>query len=198
MPREEAQQVFTVHSESDTHFHLLTVSGLSPDTDYQFRATSHGTPAAVTHNYLQERAQTFTTLQQLRGTKRGYIVVANDVHMGETKDGRWFGNFPPPAEPNPSDPPYPETCLRAVIEGAAAVGASHLFVNGDLTSEARPTEVACARELLKSFPGVTRTTRGNHDRPHVPDDTLNYQTCSPVKGTHHDCYGDAFEPWQQA
>ncbi|TQL62993.1 calcineurin-like phosphoesterase family protein [Propioniferax innocua] len=207
------EAVREVHSLGEAAFHLLTVEGLEPDTDYCFEADSEGARAKPTHHLIEESRRVVRTLPRLPGELLETIVVANDVHIGETVDGVLVGEFPPPARVPEGARPYPEVALAAVIEGARRAGASRLFVNGDLTSEARPEEVRRARELLDTFPGRWRVTRGNHDRPHRADQDARYAECStytPPEGAlssaardegrdYRDCFGEHFgerqRPW---
>lgn len=185
-------------SPSDRYFHQLTVTGLKPDTTYAYLATSNGTEAAATHNRRQEETRLFTTLPRLTGPMLGTIVVANDTHIGEDGDGIWKNNFPPPARSLPGERPYPEVSLDAVIDTAHAVGASHLFINGDVTSEARPQEIERARQLLSRFTGTVRCTRGNHDRPHKLSDGPEYAGAPAYDDERTDGWGAVFEPRQTA
>ncbi|WP_212913631.1 metallophosphoesterase [Streptomyces sp. TS71-3] len=77
--------------------------------------------------------------------------------------------------------------------------ADRLLVAGDLTSEAKPADVARVRELLDGYGRLDHdyfVTRGNHDRPHVGD---AYDTCTvlPDATDHHDCRGDVFPTRRQ-
>lgn len=197
-PAGQPQAVKTVESTVDTFFHLLTIDGLEPDTDYEFSATSHGIQPTFLSTITESGGLTFTTLPAPTGQQLGSIVVTNDTHIGEQLDGLLFANFPPPAMAAPGQPPYAEVCLNAGLSTAQTYGASHFFINGDVTSEARPAEVRRAQEILSTFKGVTRTTRGNHDRPHRRDDSSGYETCPVYDETHFDCYGQVFNPRQQA
>lgn len=197
-PVDKPQETTVVRSESDRFFHQLTATGLKPETTYAYLATSNGTEAAATHNAVQEGKRTFTTLSKLTGELLGTIVVTNDTHIGENGDGIWKNNFPPPARSYPGERPYPEVSLDAVIATAHSVGASHLFVNGDVTSEARPWEIDRAHELLSTFNGTFRTTRGNHDRPHKLSDGPEYANAPSYDDKRTDGWGAVFEPRQQA
>ncbi|MCT1452710.1 MULTISPECIES: metallophosphoesterase [unclassified Corynebacterium] len=197
-PVDNPSDTTVVSSPSDRYFHQLTATGLKPDTTYAYLATSHGTEAAATHNRAQEETRLFTTLPRLTGPLLGTIVVANDTHIGENGDGIWKNNFPPPARSLPGERPYPEVSLDAVIDTAHEVGASHLFVNGDVTSEARPREIERAKELLGRFNGKVRCTRGNHDRPHKLSDGPEYADAPAYDESHTDGWGAVFEPRQTA
>ncbi|WP_273416585.1 metallophosphoesterase [Corynebacterium appendicis] len=197
-PVDNPSDTTVVASPSDRYFHQLTVTGLRADTTYAFLASSHGTEAAATHNRKQEGARLFTTLPRLSGPMLGTIVVANDTHIGENGDGIWKNNFPPPARSLPGERPYPEVSLDAVIDTAHSVGASHLFINGDVTSEARPWEITKAQELLGRFNGTVRCTRGNHDRPHKLSDGPEYADAPAYDDKRTDGWGAAFEPRQTA
>lgn len=197
-PVDNPAHTTVVKSPSERFFHQLTVTGLKPATTYAYLATSHGTEAAATHNRRQEETRLFTTLPRLSGPMLGTIMVANDTHIGEDGDGIWKNNFPPPARSLPGERPYPEVSLDAVIDTAHNVGASHLFINGDVTSEARPWEIQRAQQLLGRFNGTVRCTRGNHDRPHKLSDGPEYASAPAYDSEHTDGWGAAFEPRQTA
>ncbi|RAV34146.1 hypothetical protein CWC39_04830 [Corynebacterium heidelbergense] len=212
-PTNTRGEMRTVDSPADSAFHVLTTGGLKPDTDYSFRATSHGTPATYSPATVlaqygaqgivhPEEGYRFRTLAKLSGTYLGTIVVANDLHLGETADGNIIAGFPPAAVSAPGAEPYPTVMTESVIDAATRAGASHLFVNGDVTSENRPAEVELAERLFKAFPGALRTTRGNHDRPHRFSSGAEYAAAPPLAGKdspgeYSDAFGSAFEPRQK-
>ncbi|WP_165841678.1 metallophosphoesterase [Corynebacterium heidelbergense] len=212
-PSNKPGEMKTVDSPADSAFHVLTIDGLRPDTDYSFRATSHGTPATyrpatVLAQFGAQRivhpgeGYCFRTIAKLNGTYLGTIVVANDLHLGETADGNIIAGFPPAAVSAPGAEPYPTVMTKAVIDAATRAGASHLFINGDITSENRPAEVELAERLFKAFPGALRTTRGNHDRPHKFSSGAEYAAAPLLSGQnppgeYSDAFGTAFEPRQK-
>ncbi|GAB3078024.1 metallophosphoesterase [Corynebacterium aquatimens] len=191
-------EVHVVESPRETFFHQLTVTGLRPSTTYSFVATSHGVEAAATHNIIAESRREFTTQPKMAGPVLATIMVANDTHVGEEADGLLFANFPPPAKAKAGERPYTDITTESVIASAHAVGASHLFVNGDVTSEAKPAEVARAKQLLDGFNGTVRVTRGNHDRPHKLTDGPEYAGAPVYDAERVDPFGAVFEPRQQA
>lgn len=191
-------EIHVVESQRETFFHQLTVTGLRPSTTYTFTASSHGVEAAVTHNLVQESRRTFTTQPKMRGPVLGTIMVTNDTHVGEEADGLLFANFPPPAKARAGERPYTDITTEGVIASAHAVGATHLFVNGDVTNEAKPAEVARAKELLDGFNGITRVTRGNHDRPHKLSDGPEYAGAPAYDDKRVDPFGAVFGKRQQA
>jgi 3',5'-cyclic AMP phosphodiesterase CpdA len=129
------------------------------------------------------------------------------MHFGEGTSGLILGNdalpnggLPPGYKADPANPYWRFMGAAAVAE-AKARGCTLLLANGDLTSEARPKEVAESRALLDTFgtlAGATHVgprdravyyvTRGNHDRLHSG---ALYNGCSK-EGAANDCFGDAF------
>jgi 3',5'-cyclic AMP phosphodiesterase CpdA len=84
----------------------------------------------------------------------------------------------------------------ALVTEARARGADVLIAGGDVSSEARPAEVAAAKNHLDAFGKQGEkylVVRGNHDRPHNNAESAG---CSPVAGhaDYHDCFRDAFFP----
>lgn len=205
-PDDDPSGVREVHSPGATSFHVLTVTGLRPGTRYRFAASSGGVTPAPVLNIYEGPLDTVTTLDAPVGPLAGTVVTTNDTHIGEDRDGIIFGDFPPPVTQAQGARPYGEIMLESVIAGAHAAGASHLFVNGDLTAEARPVEVETAKRILDTFNGRWRATRGNHDRPHDAAVDPVYLAAPPYRGPdqggagtdYRDSFGAVFEPRQQA
>jgi Icc protein len=205
-PADRPKEAKEMTSEKATSFHVLTVTGLEPGTRYNFAASSHGAVPAPVANIYEGPFDTVTTLDAPSGTLAGTMVATNDTHIGEDRDGIIFGDFPPPATQAPGQRPYGEIMLESVITGAHTAGASHLFVNGDLTAEARPQEVATAKRILDTFNGTWRVTRGNHDRPHDAAGDPEYAAAPRYRGPepgdpgtdYRDSFGAVFEPRQRA
>ena len=205
-----------VGAHGPTPYHYVEVRGLRPGTTYYWRAESNGIPAAPTviplpnSNLAPPTAAppVFTTMVPPPGKEIGRVGWLNDMHFGEGTSGLILGNgalpgggLPPGYAADP-DNPYWRFMGTAAVAEAKARGCTLLLANGDLTSEARPKEVAEARQVLDSFgtlasakhvgPGdapVYYVTRGNHDRLHSGD---LYDGCSK-EGAANDCFGDAFQ-----
>lgn len=203
-PEADPSDVTEVTTEGRAAFHVLTATGLRPATRYRFEAGSEGARPAPVLNLYQAPLESATTLDA-PGELLGTMVVTNDTHIGEDRDGIIFGDFPPPATQAAGERPYGEIMLESVIAGAHAAGASHLFVNGDLTAEARPDEIATAERILDTFNGTWRVTRGNHDRPHDATDDPVFLDSPPYRGPdaggagtdYRDGFGAAFGPRQE-
>jgi hypothetical protein len=204
-----------VGEHAPTPYHYVEVSGLRPGTTYYWRAESGGIPAVATTVPAPGLAlssaplaapPTFTTMVPPPGREIGRVAWLNDLHFGEGTSGLAVSNgslpgggLPPGFAADPDDP-YWRFMGRAAVAEAQARGCTLLLANGDVTAEARPSEIAEARAMLDSFgtlggarhvgPGddpVYFVTRGNHDRAHVGD---AYAGCSGSEAK--DCYGDAF------
>ncbi|AEW92489.1 MULTISPECIES: metallophosphoesterase family protein [Streptomycetaceae] len=197
-----------LHEDGPTAFHYAEVHGLEPGRTYAFEARTAGRPAQQSSLQFpgsggsMDLPGVFTTLQPPPGRPLFTIALANDTHIGEQTSGIVHGAWPPSFQQDPGLPPYPEVMLGAMLEDLRRPdrGADVLVVAGDLTSEARPADVARVRQLLDGW-GTLGTdyfvARGNHDRPHVGD---AYAGCTPVSGAadHHDCWGDVFTYRRQA
>lgn len=204
------------HSSARTPFHYAEVHGLEPGRTYFYQALSNGVPALpalnASGNPLGVATTTmsglkgltdvfaFTTPQLPRGRHLFTLGLANDVHMGETVAGliKTVGStqVPPGITQVAGEPPYPEVMCKAMVAEAKARGAHKLLVAGDITSEAAPTDLHRAMQLLDHFGRYREdyfVARGNHDRPH---DGPDYAHCSV--GAHdsstNDCFRDVFDP----
>ncbi|MFN8103799.1 MAG: metallophosphoesterase family protein [Acidimicrobiia bacterium] len=177
-----------------TAYHHAEITGLSPGTTYWYEASSNGVKAVNVDIGLPRvtAPSTLDTLVPPPGRHLMRIAVANDLHVGETTAGLLVDGFPPGLSVDPSDP-YWGFMLGAVVDDANAHGAEVMVVNGDLTAEAHPDEVARAKSALARFAGDVVTARGNHDRAHRG---AEWASCSPVPAApeYHDCFADAFGP----
>jgi hypothetical protein len=182
----------------DTAYHRVDLRGLEPGTTYYYRAESGGRPATSGAVAYGESPATgrFTTLVPPPGRERLRVAWINDLHWGESVSGLAIGSpvqFPPGFPVDPADPYWRFMATAAVAEARAAK-AHLMFVNGDLTSEAEPGNVAAAKSLLDTFGAYRHSyfvTRGNHDRAHAG---TAYDRCRPVAGDLHDCMDDVFFP----
>jgi len=205
-----------LHHTAKTPYHYAEIHGLEPGRTYYYQALSKGVPAlpalnangnplgvATTsmsglHGLLD--VFTFTTPEPPPGKHLFTIALANDLHMGETVAGliKSAGTieFPPGITQVAGKPPYSAVMGKAMVADAKARGAHKLLVAGDVTSEAKPKQVAKAMRVLNRF-GEYRedffVVRGNHDRPHSGTE---YGACSrsAVDRSSHDCFKDGFDP----
>lgn len=177
-----------------TAYHHAEITGLTPGTTYWFEASSNGVKAVNVSAALPRvtAPATVTTLRPPPGRHLVRMAVANDLHVGETTAGLLVDGFPPGLSVDPADP-YWGFMLEAVVDDANAQGAELMVVNGDVTAEARPAEVAAAKAALDRFTGDVVTARGNHDRPHRG---AEWASCSPLPAApdYHDCFADVFGP----
>lgn len=204
-----------------TPYHYVEITGLTPGTTYYFRAESNGVPATPTAfsplHPDPSNGGVFTTLVPPPGREVARVAWLNDLHIGERVSGLAYsdprlprGGFPPgfPADP---DHPYWRTMAVAAVTEALARGCVLLLANGDLTDEARPAEVAEARQHLERFgvvgggealgdgvrwvrpdgPRAVYVTRGNHDRAHSGEE---WASCPAAEGRPdlNDCFLDTF------
>jgi 3',5'-cyclic-AMP phosphodiesterase len=191
-----------LHDTTPTAYHYAEVTGLEPGRTYAFAARSAGQVAQ--QSTLQfpgaggsmDGPGVFTTLTPPPGNYLFTLALSNDLHMGEGTSGIIAGNWPPAFQQDPGLPPYPEVMLSALLADLRQPdrGADRLLVAGDLTSEAKPADVARVRQLLDGWGTLNKdyfVARGNHDRPHVGTD---YDGCTAVPDAtdHHDCWGDVF------
>ncbi|HHX84431.1 MAG TPA: hypothetical protein GX694_03705 [Actinomycetales bacterium] len=197
------------HDDEPRGFHLVTVEGLAPGTEYAFECRSGGIAARPglmsTHQmWSPERTGRVTTLTPPPGAPVGRIAVINDVHIGEERHGILVAGMPTPIVQAEGLPPFPDLMLAGALAEIRARGVDRLLVNGDTTDEARPAEVARFVEIMNGYGahGVDwHVTRGNHDRPHTPssDPAAGYERHAVLPGTadHRDPWGEALVPRQQ-
>lgn len=200
-----------VHKDAkQVGYHFVTIEGLQPGTTYRFECRSNGLvaePGLVTRSLPQteENKGQFTTLVAPSGDYLTTIAIVNDTHIGEAGHGIIVGQFPPPIQVAEGATPYPEVMLTGALAEIQALGIKKVFVNGDVTSEARPAEVRRFAEIMNTFGAQGSewfVTRGNHDRPHKPeaDPNAGYDEFPVLEGTddHRDPFGVILErPRQQ-
>jgi len=185
-----------------TPYHYVEVEGLEPGRPYWYRAISNGVAASPSVFFPEPAATgTFTTLSPPTGRLLFTMCWANDTHIGEMTSGLAYsdgrlpgGGFPPGFAADPQNP-YWRFMAEAAIDESRAHGAEVMLFNGDLTSEAEPTEIAEAKRIFDRF-GAYRSeywvTRGNHDRAHSGD---KWKACAPAGvPEYNDCLRDAFFP----
>lgn len=159
-------------------FHLVEVTGLQPGRPYRFRASSDGHPASAALRSTRrlgscEQIHQFTTLTPPPGDYVTTVALINDIHLGEKRQGIVLGPLPTSVRPHPDQLDYPQVMLSATLADLRRRGHPFLLINGDLTQNNQPDEVALARQLLDGY-GQQRAnwvaTRGNHDHPRRDDD----------------------------
>jgi len=191
-----------VERNDQTPFHFVEVTGLEAGRTYHYRAISNGL-AATPSTFSPEPAATgvFNTLVPPSGRLLFTMCWANDVHIGEMTSGLAYsdarlpgGGFPPGFAADPQNP-YWRFMAEAAIDESKGRGAEIMLFNGDLTSEAEPTEIDEAKRIFDRF-GPYRdsywVTRGNHDRAHQG---AKWKECGPSGvPEYNDCLRDAFFP----
>lgn len=202
----------TVVDRNDaTPYHHVEVEGLVAGQAYTYRAMSNGLiatptviPPSLTGGAAVDTAASgvFTTLVPPAGKLLFTMCWANDVHIGEMTSGLAISNdsfpgggIPPGFAADPANP-YPVFMAEAAVIEARARGAELLLLNGDLTSEAEPVNMATAKGIFDRFGAHGEdyfVTRGNHDRAHKGE---RWAGCQPVPGNpdYNDCLRDAFFP----
>lgn len=118
------------------------------------------------------------------------LGTVSDIHLGLDH----FGLSRRMRERAPADPPHAYRCAAAAIAEAAAWGAEHLVVKGDLVERSRPHEWEAADRLLADTPLPTTYVPGNHEvktsRPMDPPSPLPASGVEIVDHVaHHDLPG---------
>ncbi len=172
-------------------FHQVTVTGLEPGREYSFRARSGGIqplPGLLTTNRhtSPERVHRFVTLKPPPGKYLTTIALANDMHIGEQRQGVVLGSLPTSVAPTRDQRGYPEMMFTTMLDELESTHSSpFLALSGDITYNGSTAQVDRAHELLSSYGWVREewlAVRGNHDRP-----LRNGQ----------DPFGEVFVPYQQ-
>jgi 3',5'-cyclic-AMP phosphodiesterase len=171
--------------ERSTPYHYAVMRGLRPGTRYFYELESAGAlePPAL------PSPGSFTTLTPPPGRHLFDFALLNDTHVGEGCAGTAFneplmGSSVPPCF---SAPDYAARMDEAMVGEIAAQRIPLTVVNGDVTAEARPSEVARAKEIFGRLPGTVLIARGNHDRVHTDD---AHASCAPDD----DCFRTGFYP----
>lgn len=150
-------------------YHQVTVQGLEPGRTYRFEALSGGrTAKASIPTTATDPAVTsgkVTTLVPPPGRHIMRLAMLNDTHVG-------LGAHLHPAD----GVPYATRLTQQAVTAAKAAGCERMMINGDLTAEARPYELAPARSIFDTF-GQEKVdwlaVRGNHDRPRAVEEDPN-------------------------
>lgn len=155
-------------------FHQVEIKGLEPGREYHFRAASDGIAAVPSLRVTKgpsspEHVGRFVTLTPPPGRYITTIALANDMHIGEDRQGIVLGPLPTSIPQAKTLPNYPEIMFTAMMrELDARHGHPFLALGGDITNRGTEEQAATARRLVDQY-GVQSTdwlaVRGNHDRP---------------------------------
>jgi len=213
LPPSPSPSTLVIDRNDQTPYHYVELTGLKPGQTYYYRCISNGLVAAPTapldfpHAPVGVQPPTyatgfFTAPLPPPGDFLFAMCWANDMHMGEMTSGLAYGNSSLPGGGAPpgfaSDPSHPYTTFmaQAMVADAKARGAHLMILNGDLTSEAEPVNMAHAKQTLDVFGTYRRdyfVGRGNHDRAHSG---TTWKACVPVAGNpdYNDCIVNYFFP----
>ena len=195
-----------------TPYHYVEVRGLTPGTQYFWRAESAGVPAVPTVIPKTDPAGSappvFTTMVRPPGREIGRVAWLNDLHYGEQVAGLAYSNSSlprgglPPGFPVDPAHPYWRFMGHGAIAEAKERGCTFLLANGDLSNAGEPSALAEAKKALDGFgtlggPDVVHpndahryfVTRGNHDRW---ESGSLYSKCEARSGGLFDCFDDSF------
>jgi 3',5'-cyclic-AMP phosphodiesterase len=171
--------------ETATLRHYAVMDRLAPGTGYVYELRSAGSAEPPT----LPSPGSFTTLTPPGGRHLFDFALLNDTHVGEGCAGTAFndpllGSSVPPCF---SAPDYAGRMDAAMVQEIAGRRTPLTVINGDVTAEARPTELAEAEGIFRGLPGTVLVARGNHDRVH---NDPQHASCGPD----HDCFRTTFYP----
>src|SRR4051812_4023373 len=171
--------------ESGTTRHYAVIDGLAEGTAYAYELRSNGSVEAPS----LPNPGSFTTLTPPGGRHLFDFALLNDTHVGEGCAGTalndpLLGSSVPPCF---SAPDYAGRMDAGMVDEIARRRIPLTVINGDVTAEARPAEVAEAKQIFTRLPGTVLLARGNHDRVH---NDPAHAPCSPD----HDCFRTYFHP----
>jgi predicted phosphodiesterase len=142
---------------TDGTYHVATVAGLDPATEYDVEvdgaAASELLPANV------------TTLPVPPGRHLATVGTVNDVHFGEVECGK-LGTpeeLGPVFSTPPPENPYWDTMNRGAIAELAALDPDAIVVKGDLTNVGSENEYELFRDAYDALGPRMHHVRGNHD-----------------------------------
>lgn len=167
-----------VHDDpTPTAFHRVFIKGLEPGRRYFFAARSAGVGPSpnllVTRRAGSvERTFSFVTLVPPPGRYLTSLVLANDIHVGETRQGINLGPWVPTSVAAADDAYYPETMFRAMLDELDERGHPTLLLAGDLTYNGTAPETARFVDIADSYGRQGKdwlAVRGNHDWPRGDD-----------------------------
>ena len=167
-----------VHEDSTPRaFHRVHIRGLEPGRRYFFSCESSGiTPLPALHVTKKpgsfERTYSFTTLLPPPGKYLTSIALANDIHIGEVRQGINLGPLFPTSVSASHDKKYPETMFTSMLEELGKRGSPYLCLAGDITNSGKQAEAVRFRDLVDGY-GTQNddwmAVRGNHDFPKHDD-----------------------------
>ena len=171
--------------ESGVTRHYAVMDGLAPGTGYVYELRSGAGPELPS----LPNPGSFTTLTPPGGRHLFDFALLNDTHVGEGCAGTatndpLLGTSVPPCF---SAPDYAGRMDAGMVQEIAAKKIGLTVINGDVTAEARPAELAEAKQIFGALPGTVLLARGNHDRVH---NDPAHASCSPD----HDCFRTYFHP----
>jgi Icc protein len=132
----------------------VTVKGLSPSTNYEIVLSGE--------RYPRRRIGKVRTMEAPPGRLLSRFATISDCHFGE----RSFAPLKLLHDPRPRPAgllPYTVRCALAAISEAERWGAETIVAKGDLTQNARRTEIATAAEVLGRARVPVAIALGNHD-----------------------------------
>ena len=171
--------------EKDVTLHYAVMDRLEPSTAYRYELRSGGTAELPS----LPNPGSFTTLTPPGGRHLFDFALMNDTHVGEGCAGTavndpLMGNSIPPCF---SAPDYAGRMDRAMVDEISRKRIGLTIINGDVTAEARPAELAEAQAIFGKLPGTVLIGRGNHDRVHTD---AAHASCRPDD----DCFRATFYP----
>lgn len=125
----------------------VTIGGLPPSTAFEARFTGRG----------RTTTRTGETLARPEGEVVARVATMNDLHLGRDRFGL-TGRI------ERAGSAY--LCARTALEEAAAWGADHVVVKGDITNSSEDGEWAEATSLLAELDSPFSLMMGNHETAH--------------------------------
>ena len=132
----------------------LTVGGLSASTEYEVALSGDA--------YPRKRVARTRTMEPPPGRLLSRFATISDCHFGERSFAPLKLLHDPRPRPKGLDP-YTVRCAVAAIAEAEDWGAEMIVAKGDLTQNAKHTEVAIAVQVLRRSKVPVAIALGNHD-----------------------------------